>query len=187
MGQLSTGHYDGLSVTGIAPGSGYDRILKFAGVPGVGTSETQTLTIGGAPTGGTFRLAFESDITDPITWVNNNANLLTAVNAGLLTLGSIGAGDLIATDVNLNAGVGDMLLTFGAARASEAVDLVTVHSNSMTGAAPTVAIVQTQAGVDAAFRGWPAGTVVMDTTNKILYANTGTSIVPIWTKVGTQA
>lgn len=185
MGQLSTGHFDGVG-TGIAPGSGYDRILKFAGVPGAGTDETQTLTIGGAPTGGTFRLAFESNITPAITWVANNANLLTNVNAGLLALGSIGAGDCIATDVNLVLGVGDMILTFGANRASQAVDLITVHSNSMTGAAPTVAIVQTQAGVDAAFRGWPAGTVVMDTTNKILYCNTGTSIVPVWTKVGAQ-
>lgn len=186
MGQLATGHFDGQG-TGISPGGGYDRILKFAGVPGAGTDETQTLTIGGTPNGGTFRLAFESEITAAITWSAVTNTILSNINAALLALTTIGAGDLIATDVNLVGGIGDILLTFGANRAKQAVDLVTVHSNDLTGVAPTLAIVETQAGVDAAFRGWPAGQLVVDTTNKVLYINTGTSVAPTWTKAGTQA
>jgi hypothetical protein len=186
MGQTSSGFYDGVLVTGIPPGAGADRILKIAGVPGAGTDETQTLTIGGTPTGGTFKLGFESEVTAAITWSATTSTLLSNINAALLALTTIGAGDLIATDVDLVGGIGDVLLTFGALRAKQAVDTVTVADNSLTGTAPTLAIVQTQAGVDSAFRGWPVGQLVMDTTNKILYVNTGTSVAPTWTKVGAQ-
>jgi hypothetical protein len=44
----------------------------------------------------------------------------------------------------------------------------------------------TTPGVDATYRGLGAGAVVVDTTNKLLYINTGTALAPTWTKVGTQ-
>ena len=44
------------------------RVLTNAGVPSAGTDEVQTLTIGGTPTGDTFKLAFEGFITAAITW-----------------------------------------------------------------------------------------------------------------------
>ncbi len=43
-------------------------IIPNAGAPSAGTSEVQTLTIGGTPTGGTFTIHFEGFTSSAITW-----------------------------------------------------------------------------------------------------------------------
>lgn len=186
MGQQSTGHFDGLSLTGVAPGSGANTVLPFAGVPGAGTSEIQTLTIGGTPTGGTFKIAFESQVTSAITWSSNNTTLLANIQAALDALTSLGTNGCVAGAGTLSSGIGAASLTFGSARAKEDVDLMTIAANDLTGSSPTLAITVATPGVTAAFRGWPAGQVVMDVTNKIQYVNTGTATAPTWTKTGAQ-
>jgi hypothetical protein len=183
MGQTGTYHFDGV---GSAEGSGTNRILSIAGVPGAGTDEVQTLTIGGTPTGGTFKLAFESQITSAITWSATDVTLLANIQAALDALTSLGTNGCVAAAGTLSSGIGTITLTFGAARAKEAVALITVYLNSLTGTNPTLAIVETTPGVTAAFRGWPVGQLVKDVTNKILYINTGTATAPTWTKVGAQ-
>ena len=186
MGQTSGGMYDGLGATGIAPGAGFDRILRFSGVPGQGTNEVQTLTIGGTPTGGTFKLRFESQTTAAITWSSNNTTLLAAIQTALDALVSLGTNGCVASAGTLTAGIGTILLTFGSARERQAVETMTIADNSLTGTSPTLANAETTPGVDAAFRGWPVGVVVMDVTNKIQYVNTGTATLPVWTKTGVQ-
>lgn len=185
MGQTSNGMFDGVG-TGIAPGAGFDRILRIAGVPGQGTNAIQTLTFGGTPTGGTFKLAFESQVTTAITWSSTNATLLANIQAALDALTSLGTNGCVAGAGTLSSGIGAATLTYGAARERQLVPLMTVHSSSLTGSSPTVAITDATPGVDAAFRGYPVGTTVMDTTNKIQYVNTGTSTLPVWTKTGAQ-
>lgn len=185
MGQTSTGHYDGLG-TGLQPGSGSRRILPVAGAPGAGTDEVQTLTIGGTPTGGTFKLKFELQTTSAITWSATNATLLANIQAALDALTSLGTNGCVATAGTLTAGIGTITLTFGSARTKQAVETMTVADNSLTGSSPTLAIAETTPGVDASYRGWPAGQVVMDTTNKKLYVNTGTANAPTWTVAGAQ-
>lgn len=184
MGQTATGHFDG--VGGVAPGAGANQILSYAGVPGQGTNAIQTLTIGGTPTGGTFKIAFESQVTGAITWSATTGTILANINAALDALPSLGTGGCVATAGTISSGIGTVTLTFAAARERQLVPLMTIFSNSLTGSSPTVAITDATPGVDAAFRGWPAGIIVKDTTNKILYQNTGTSTLPVWTKVGAQ-
>lgn len=182
MGQTSTGHYDGLGATGIAPGSGFDRVLRIAGAPSAGTSEVQTLTIGGTPTGGTFKIAFESQVTSAITWSSNNTTLLANIQAALDALPSLGTNGCVAAAGTLVAGIGAGSLTFGAARAKENVELMTIAANNLTGTDPTVAITVATPGVDASFRGSPIGQLVVNASNGDVYSNTGTALAPAWTK-----
>ena len=187
MGQLSGGMFDGVG-SGIAAGSGFNIVQRLAGVPGQGTNEVQTLTIGGTPTGGTFKTAFESQVTSAITWSSNNTTLLAAIQAAFDALPSLGTNGCVVTAGTLTAGIGTVVMTFGAARERQAVDTMTVFNNSLTGTSPTLAIAETTPGVNAAFRGYPIGTVVVDSSTGIgiLYVNTGTSTLPVWTKVGAQ-
>jgi hypothetical protein len=159
---------------------------EMAGVPGAGTNEVQTLTIGGTPTGGTFKLAYEGQTTGAITWSATNNTLLANINAALDALATVGASGIVAAAGTLTAGIGTITLTFGANLAKMVVPLVSVANNSLTGTAPTLAVAETTPGVTADFRGAKKGATVTDTTNGILYINTGTALVPIWTKVGVQ-
>jgi hypothetical protein len=161
---------------------------EMAGVPGAGTSEVQTLTFGGTPTGGTFTIAFDGYTTEPITWVgDDDAALIAAVDAALEALPNVGAGGVTCADGTLTNGVGTITITFGGNLAKLAVPLMTVTS-SLTGTLPTAAITETTPGVTADFRGAKKGAIVTDTTNGVVYVNTGTSgLNPTWTKVGTQS
>jgi hypothetical protein len=62
---------------------GYSRPYVNAGAPTAGTNEVQTLTIGGTPTGGTFKLTYDGFTTTAITWSATNATLLANINAAL--------------------------------------------------------------------------------------------------------
>lgn len=158
-----------------------------AGAPGAGTSEVQTLTIGGTPTGGTFKLAFDGQKTAAIEWTAVDNTLIAAVDAALEALTNIGAGNIAAADGTLTDGIGTITLTFGGDLAKLAVNTITVADNSLTGTAPTLAVAETTPGVTASFRGSKKGALVTDTTNGVLYINTGTALSPTWTKVGTQS
>lgn len=160
--------------------------LQNAGAPAAGTNEVQTLTIGGTPTGGTFKLTFDGWQTAAITWSATNATLLANINAALDLLPNGAASAIVASDSSLTAGIGDLLLTFsGAPLAKRAVPTMTAQS-SLTGTSPTLAIAETTPGVDVTARGAAAGALLIDTTNKKLYINTGTAASPTWTVAGTQ-
>ena len=158
-----------------------------AGVPGAGTSEVQTLTIGGTPTGGTFKLAFDGQTTEPITWSATDATLVANIDAALEALTNIGTSGVTVADSTLTSGIGDATITFGGNLAKLAVNTITVANNSLTGTAPTLAVVETTPGVTATFRGAKIGALVTDTTNGKLYINTGTALAPTWTVVGSQS
>ena len=157
-----------------------------AGVPGAGTTEVQTLTIGGTPTGGTFKLAFDGQTTGPIAWSATNNTLRDNVDAALEALANIGTGGITTAVGTMTAGIGTLTLTFAGDLVKKAVNLISVADNSLTGSAPTLAVAETTPGVDADFRGAKKGALVVDTTNGKLYINTGTALAPTWTVVGTQ-
>lgn len=162
-------------------------LYAFAGVPGAGTSEVQTLTIGGTPTGGTFKLAFDGQTSGAITWSATNNTLLANIQAALDALTNIGTNGVVAAAGTLTAGIGTITLTFGANLAKLVVNTITVALNSLVGTDPTLAVTETTPGVTADFRGASKGALVTDVTNGVLYINTGTALAPTWTKVGTQS
>lgn len=163
------------------------RMRTNAGAPTAGTNEVQTLTIGGTPTGGTFKLAYDGQTTAAITWTATDATLLSRINTALDALPNLAASAVVATAGTLSSGIGTILLTFsGEPVTKRAVNTMTVASNALTGTAPTLAIAETTPGVNTSGRGVPKGGLLTDTTNGILYVNTGTDTTPTWTKVGTQ-
>lgn len=162
--------------------------LITTGAPVAGTDEVQTLTIGGTPTGGTFKLAFEGVTTAAITWSATNATLIANIDAALEALPGIGTGGVTTAAAALTAGIGTITLTFAGNRGKQAgVALVTVAENALTGTAPTLAVARTTAGVDASGRGAPKGTQLVRSDTGVVYVNTGTATAPTWTVVGSQS
>jgi len=164
----------------------YDRLYS-AGAPSNGTTEVQTITIGGTPTGGTFKLTFEGFTTAAITWSATNSTLLANIDAALEALPNIGTGGVVTAAGTLTAGIGTITVTFsGGNLSAKAVGTMSVADNSLTGTAPTVAVAKTTPGVDSTFRGAPGGALALDITNNKVYVNTGTALAPTWVVVGTQ-
>lgn len=163
----------------------YGAPLRNAGAPSAGTSEVQTLTIGGTPTGGTFQLGFEGRGTGDIAWSATNATLISNMNTAFDA--AFGASSIVAATGAITGGIGTVTMTFGANYAKRAVSTATVVQNALTGTSPTLAIAETTPGVDATGRGIGPGGQLIDTTNAFLYINTGTALAPIWTKTGTQS
>lgn len=157
-----------------------------AGAPVDGTDEVQTLTIDA--TGGTFKLAFDGFTTAAITWSATNNTLRDNVDAALEALPNIGTGGVTTAVGTMTAGVGTLTLTFAGANttAKRAQPLITVADNSLTGTA-TLSIAETTPGVDGSALGAAKGSLLTDTTNGLLYINTGVPGAPTWTKVGTQS
>lgn len=107
---------------------------------GDGTNEVQSVTITGAPAGGTFTLSFDGETTTPIPY---NATA-AAVQAALLALGAFRTGDVVVTG---SAG-GPYTLTFGADFAAEDVTALTADATGLTGGTtPAVVIATPTAGV----------------------------------------
>lgn len=161
-------------------------IFEVAGAPVQGTNEVQTLTIGGTPTGGTFKLAFDGYTSGPITWSSTNSTLLANIQAALDAMPNVGTNGIVAAAGSLTAGIGTITLTFGGNLINLAVALATVANNSLTGTAPTLEVAETTPGVTATARGAKKGALLVDTTNGKLYINTNTALDPTWTVVGTQ-
>lgn len=157
-----------------------------AGAPTAGTSEVQTLTFGGTPTGGTFRLAFNGFVTGDIAWSSTNSTLVANIDAALEALPNIGTGGVTTAVGTMTSGIGTITVTFAGNLAKRAVPTISVANNSMTGTSPTLAVAETTPGVNASGLGAAVGARLTDTTNGIAYINTGTATTPTWTKVGTQ-
>lgn len=155
--------------------------LRNAGVPGNGTNEVQTLEITGSPTGGTYRVAFNGFHTDTIAF---NATA-TAVQTALRALRSINGAHVTVTGTGTN--IDPYVVTFVGNLAKVAVPPITLFENNLTGGTtPSVAIVEATPGVTATQRGAAHGVLLVDSTNKKAYINTGTSLEPVWTVVGAQ-
>ena len=163
------------------------HILVTATAPSNGTSEVQTLTLGGTPTGGTFRLSFKGSNTAAIAWSVTNATLIANISAALQALDTVGAGGITVAAGTLTAGIGTVTLTYGGNLGVLSVPNVTVYNNSLTGTAPTVAVAETTPGVTADGRSQAAkGTLDVALDTGVLYANTGTALAPTWVKVSSQ-
>jgi hypothetical protein len=165
---------------------GVMRGYSSAGAPTAGVNEVQTITIGGTPTGGTFKLTFDGYTTAAITWSATNGTLVANVDAALEALPNIGTGGVTTAVGTMTAGIGTLTVTFAGNLAAIAVPTITVADNSMTGTAPTIAVAETTAGVTPSGKGAPTGASLTDTTNGKVYINTGTALAPTWTVVGTQ-
>jgi hypothetical protein len=156
-------------------------LLDGAGAPTDGVSEVQTLTIGGTPTGGTFKLRRAGATTTSIPWSNTNATLIASIDAALEALPGMGAGSVVTAAGTLTAGIGTITLTFAATGPQP---LVAVDTNALTGTAPTLAVALTTAGVAGTGGGQAGiGSHYTDTTAGQLYLKGGTKARPVWKQI----
>lgn len=168
----------------VIEGSGLGTPLANAGAPVAGTDEIQTLTIDA--TGGTFKLAYDGYTTGAISWSATNATLIANIDAALEALANIGTGGVTTAVGTMTAGVGTATITFVSQNGKKAVATITVANNSLTGTA-TLSVAESTPGVDATARGAALGALLVDTTNKKLYINTGSAGAPTWTVAGSQS
>lgn len=104
------------------------------------TNEVQSVTIGGAPTGGSFTLSFGGDTTAPIAF---NA-IASAVQTALIALDSIPAGGVAVTG---GPGPGTpYVVTFIGDLAGIDVPQMTGSAAGLTGGTPTLTIATTTQG-----------------------------------------
>ncbi len=106
-----------------------------------GTSEAQTVTITGTPTGGTFTLTLDGETTAGIA---NNANA-AAVQTALEGLSNVTSGDVTVTG---GPGPGTpYVVTFGGRYVGENMPQMTASAASLTGGtSPAVGVTTTTAG-----------------------------------------
>lgn len=105
---------------------------------GAAQNEIQTATVGGSPTGGTFRLALDGKPTAALAY---NASA-AVVQAALEALPNVGAGNV---GVALSGSV--YTVTFQGELANQDIPLLTLFSNNLTGgSSPTVTPATTQVG-----------------------------------------
>lgn len=160
------------------------QILTNAGAPVNGTNEIQTLTFGGTPTGGTFKLRFKGFSTASVSWSATNGTLVSNIDTALEALPNIGTGGVTTAVLSMTAGIGTINVTFTGNNAKLNVDAMTVPTNALTGTAPTLAVTTPTPGVNATARGAAKGILLVDTTNANLYQNEGTTgISPTWTQI----
>lgn len=154
--------------------------LMNAGAPSAGTNEVITATVTGAPTGGSTKWAKDGLRTAAIPYDADGAAVQTILEA----VPTVGSGGVTVAGV---AG-GPYTITAAGNNARKSLGNWSLAENNLTGGTtPTVGFVETTPGVDATARGAAAGALLLDTTNKKLYINTGTPTAPTWTVVGTQS
>lgn len=123
----------GVIPAGVAVGKlANDQYGLFAG----GASEVQTVTISGAPSGGTFTLSYGGEATAPIAYNAPAATVKAAVEA----LAGIGAGNTTVT------GTGPYVITFGGALAGRNLQQLGSASAFTGGTTPAVAVTTTTPG-----------------------------------------
>jgi hypothetical protein len=163
----------------------FNRIFQFAGTPSAGTSEVQTITLnafGACTVQVYFRGSF---FIITFTGAEANGAIDTAVQAKMDALRTVGTGNSVVSTSGTTNRV--IQVTFQGILAKK--DLPQFTATVTTGT-PTVALATTTPGVTATGLSpdddLQANDVVVDTTNKKMYMNTGTSTVPVWTVVGAQ-
>lgn len=102
------------------------------------TNETQTVTVTGSPTGGTFTLTFSGQTTAAIAY---NATAAT-VQSALEALSNIAPGDVTVT----GAAGGPYTVVFGGAYLSDDVTQMTATASLTGGTTPGVTVATTTAG-----------------------------------------
>ncbi|MFF8610782.1 hypothetical protein ACF06X_33290 [Streptomyces sp. NPDC015346] len=102
------------------------------------TNEVQTLTVTGAPTGGTFTITFTGQTTAAIAYNATAAAVQTALEA----LSNVNPGDIVVTG---NAG-GPWTLTYGGQYLGENVAAVTTTEAFTGGTTPDITIATTTGG-----------------------------------------
>lgn len=140
-------------------------MLRSPVPPQAAQNEVQTVTLTGAPTGGTIALTVGGMMTAPIPFNATAAQVAAAVAA----LPCVGAGNVTGTGGPLPAAV---TLTYGGAQAGRnQTDLVANGYGLSGGNAPAVVTATTTQGAPATGSNASPGQLLMDMSTGTLYEN----------------
>jgi hypothetical protein len=109
---------------------------------GSGVNDVQTLSLGGAPAGGTFALAFGGQTTTAISFNATAAQVQSALQA----LSSIGSGNVVCSAGPLP---GNVTITFIGALAAHAQPVLGTAANNLTGPGPQIVHTTTGVGINS--------------------------------------
>lgn len=168
-GKFAAGTFcDGGTVLAIAT-TGSEKAVLYAGT----SDEVQTVTVTGAPTGGTFTLTFSGQTTAAIAFNATAAQ----VQAALVALSNIGANDVTVT----GADGGPYTVTFGGDLADTNVAQLTSTPSLTGGSSPSVThATGTGGGTDLGSNG--SGTAVGFLDSGFTVPTTGDIHIAIFSK-----
>lgn len=160
--------------------------LRSAGVPVAGTTAKQTLTFADTwADGDKFILSLDGNSTEAIAWSATNGTLVSNIDAALELLPQVGTGNVTTAVGTMTSGIGTITVTAAGTLVKAPMSDLVVADTTVDGDG-TLASEVTTPGVWADFHGAAKGATLIDTTNSVLYQNTGTSSLAVWGKVGTQ-
>ncbi len=163
----------------------WKNVFTTATAPVNGTNCVQTGTLGATITGGSFKLNFGGSVTRAITWVGENHALLTNIQGALDALATVGSGNSgVAAGTMTNGAGGTFLITFRGNVGTKVQPVITVQSNSLTGAAHTLTFAITTPGVEADGRISPKGSTCVAADTGWTYVNFGIPLSPNWVRSG---
>lgn len=155
-----------------------------AAAPASGTAQVETATIVGTITGpGTMALTITaagmagSPLAVNVDVLSGDTPTVSAAKAAVV-LNNTAAVAAMFVASSLAA---DLKLTAINSAANDATLNIAFTNGTCTGLTPNATSANTTAGVLGEFRGLDNGAVIVDTTGKKIYKNTGTPGVPIWT------
>lgn len=128
----------------LAPGT-YNKGHVLGQLSGGAVNDVQTVTIGGSPTGGTFKLVLEWPIGNQQTTaaIAYNASA-SAVQSAIAALSNVGTGNVAVS------GSGPYTVTFQGKFAGQPVPVMTAGTNALTGgSSPAATIAHTTVGQTA--------------------------------------
>ncbi|MGV0984975.1 MAG: hypothetical protein ACOYB2_10500 [Limnohabitans sp.] len=147
-------------------------MLQHAGAPTNGASEVQRVTGGGVISGGTWDLDLSPAGGKALTlipWNVTAAALQALVDDDRIVV----SGGPIATT--------PFTFTFGGSLGGLNLTQLTASAANLTGAGHALTPSTVSGGTQGTFRGAANGSYLEDTTNGVIYLNTGTTWVPDWT------
>lgn len=158
-------------------------LLSIGTAPTDGVSEVQLLTPDSASDAGDFTLTYDGEETDPITFDAT----IEDIQAALEALSNIGAGNVVCSgdDPETPTQIGDggvITVTFANALGGLDVSELTANSSLTLSAVPVDITPSTDTpGERGTYRGAQGGALLEDTADGVLYVNSGSAAVPVWT------
>ncbi len=163
----------------------YGSTLVKAGAPTDGVFQVETLTVVGTITtaGNASVIVTAAGMTgSPITLtpavaLNDTASLI----AGKVRT-ALAANGVIAAFLTISGATDKVIGTRTMAAANDATLDISIADGTCVGITPASSA-NTTAGVHGDYRGVPAGSQLVDTTNRVIYENSGNQYRSAWTEI----
>lgn len=164
----------------------FGAALSKAGAPTSGVFQVETATVIGTVTGSgnatvvvTAAGMTGSPITVPVAVLNTD----TAAIVGGKIRAELALNAVIAAFFTIGGTTTAVVLTRVQSAADDATLNISIDNGTCTGLTTAATSTNATAGVAGDWRGAESGAYLLDTTNRIIYQNTGSTLRPVWTAI----